>query len=201
MSNVVEQVGGDHYATKNADGTLAEVQFQHWDLVARTSMDYFLAAATKYIDRAFEKRGQEISSVKKAISYVKKVLIEANSEGGYPPLETFLKRDSRGRFQWFYTWADLNSEGWTQLQGDILMQLFIATQLRDIEQVIPRMEEFLETDIKDFLARRASQEDADIMTGGLLSNTKQTVNAKGCGNACSGCSSGGATPEYVNQDR
>lgn len=62
------QIGGNHYKT---DGE------EHWDRVARLGLDYFQAAATKYIERWRLKNG--IEDLKKARHYLDKYieLIEA----------------------------------------------------------------------------------------------------------------------------
>ncbi len=64
------QFGGTHY--KQSDGGE-----EHWDRVARLGLDYFQAAATKYIERWRLKNG--IEDLKKARHYLDKYieLIEA----------------------------------------------------------------------------------------------------------------------------
>jgi hypothetical protein len=57
----VKQVGGDHYAA----------EFQHWDWVAITGLDYFLGNATKYICR-YTKKGKPEEDLDKALSYIDK---------------------------------------------------------------------------------------------------------------------------------
>lgn len=57
----VDQVGGAHYGA----------EYQHWDLVAETGLDYFRANATKYVTRAYKKNGMQ--DLKKAQSYLKKL--------------------------------------------------------------------------------------------------------------------------------
>lgn len=70
------QVGGDHYKT---DGEGEE----HWDRVARLGLNYYEAAATKYIERARKKNGLE--DIKKAIHYLQKLeeLAAAGKIDGY----------------------------------------------------------------------------------------------------------------------
>lgn len=56
----VKQVGGEHYS-----GT----EYQHWDMVVDTDMNYLQACATKYLLREKENRYQDLD---KALSFVKK---------------------------------------------------------------------------------------------------------------------------------
>ena len=56
----VKQVGGKHY-----EGT----EYQHWDMVVDTNMNYLQACATKYLLREKENRYQDLD---KALSFVKK---------------------------------------------------------------------------------------------------------------------------------
>jgi len=60
-----EQVGGEHYrkAGKNE---------QHWDRVARLSLDYFQAQITKYVERCWEKNGVE--DLRKAAHFLQKYI-------------------------------------------------------------------------------------------------------------------------------
>lgn len=56
------QVGGEHYKSN----------YQHWDFVSETGMNYLLANATKYISRFHKKNG--IQDLKKAMHYVDKAI-------------------------------------------------------------------------------------------------------------------------------
>jgi len=63
---MVAQVGGSHYGQG----------YLHWDLTTEIGMDYLTACASKYIDRLFDKKGQEILSFDKAVSYIDKAILE-----------------------------------------------------------------------------------------------------------------------------
>lgn len=56
------QVGGTHYAA----------EYQHWDLVADTGMDYFAAQITKYVMRSKKKNG--LQDLQKALHFCNKYL-------------------------------------------------------------------------------------------------------------------------------
>lgn len=60
MSENDYQVGGDHYKST----------YQHWDFVADTGMDYWQAAASKYVARCFKKNGAV--DLQKAAQYMRK---------------------------------------------------------------------------------------------------------------------------------
>lgn len=55
------QIGGNHYKKGGEE---------HWDRVARLDLDYWQAAATKYLERCDEKNG--IEDMEKAIHYIQK---------------------------------------------------------------------------------------------------------------------------------
>lgn len=64
------QPGGEHYKKHGATGE------QHWDRIARlfgpASYVYFVAAATKYLERYRDKNG--IQDLEKAIHYIEKLI-------------------------------------------------------------------------------------------------------------------------------
>jgi hypothetical protein len=68
------QVGGEHYKQHGGTG-----QEQHWDRAARLGLDYFQSAATKYIERCWDKNG--IQDLEKAVHYLQKY-IELSREAG-----------------------------------------------------------------------------------------------------------------------
>lgn len=65
------QVGGRHYKT----------DYEHWDLVQDTGMDYLAGCATKYVSRWRKKNGVE--DLKKALHYVNKLIEVVNSTEHY----------------------------------------------------------------------------------------------------------------------
>lgn len=60
------QVGGDHYKEAGRTGE------EHWDRVWRLGMNYWQAAATKYIERYKYKNGKQ--DLEKAIHYIEKLI-------------------------------------------------------------------------------------------------------------------------------
>lgn len=68
MSANDKQVGGEHYAG----------EYQHWDLVADLSMNYYQGNASKYITRAYKKNGRQ--DLEKAVHYMQKA-VELEHEG------------------------------------------------------------------------------------------------------------------------
>jgi hypothetical protein len=59
-----KQVGGDHYKLGGEE---------HWDRVNRLGMNYFQAAATKYIERCYLK-GKPIEDLRKSVHYLEKLI-------------------------------------------------------------------------------------------------------------------------------
>lgn len=64
MSANEKQIGGDHYKLGGEE---------HWDRVYRLNMNYFQAAATKYIERCYLK-GKPIEDLQKAVHYLEKLI-------------------------------------------------------------------------------------------------------------------------------
>src|SRR5579863_6307000 len=62
------QVGGTHYHSEE------NPQYQHWDYVIETNLDYFTATATKYVVRYSKKGG--VQDLQKAKHYIQKLLFE-----------------------------------------------------------------------------------------------------------------------------
>ena len=65
MSANDRQVGGSHY--KRAGGE------EHWDRVHRLGLNYWQAAATKYIERCYLK-GDPVQDLQKAVHYLEKLI-------------------------------------------------------------------------------------------------------------------------------
>ena len=61
MSANEQQIGGNHYKT----------EYEHWDLVLSTGMDYLAGCATKYVSRWRKKNG--IEDLRKALHYLNKL--------------------------------------------------------------------------------------------------------------------------------
>ena len=74
------QVGGSHYRGRSNDDR------QHWDMCHLLNWDYFLCAATKYVDRLGKKNNLE-EELRKAAHYLTKRL-ELVASGAIPP-DTF----------------------------------------------------------------------------------------------------------------
>lgn len=64
MSANNKQVGGTHYKQGGEE---------HWDRVHRLGMNYWQAAATKYIERCYLK-GKPIEDLQKAVHYLEKLI-------------------------------------------------------------------------------------------------------------------------------
>lgn len=59
-----KQVGGNHYKHGGEE---------HWDRVHRLGMNYWQAAATKYIERCYLK-GNTVQDLQKAVHYLEKLI-------------------------------------------------------------------------------------------------------------------------------
>lgn len=59
-----KQIGGNHYKHGGEE---------HWDRVHRLNMNYFQAAATKYIERCYLK-GNTIQDLQKAVHFLEKLI-------------------------------------------------------------------------------------------------------------------------------
>lgn len=64
MSANERQVGGNHYKRGGEE---------HWDRVHRLGLNYWQAAATKYIERCYLK-GHAVQDLQKAVHYLEKLI-------------------------------------------------------------------------------------------------------------------------------
>ncbi len=112
MSANDEQVGGTHYHT----------EYQHWDFVLDTGMDYFAAQVTKYVTRWRRKNGEE--DLKKALHFLDK-LIE-NWQRVHPPTHRLWGAVDLTRY------AQANELSTTEVE--CILSLSTWRELRDLEE-------------------------------------------------------------------
>lgn len=79
------QIGGDHYRPDGED------QRQHWDMMYAFSWDYFLCAASKYVDR-LGRKDVGFQELRKASHYLQK-RIELADKGVHGADMTYHPRD------------------------------------------------------------------------------------------------------------
>ena len=65
MSANDKQIGGNHYKAEGGE--------EHWDRVHRMGLNYFQAAATKYIERCYLK-GNPVQDLEKAGHFIEKLI-------------------------------------------------------------------------------------------------------------------------------
>ena len=87
MNANTKQVGGTHYKQGGEE---------HWDRVHRLGMNYWQAAATKYIERCYLK-GKPIEDLQKAVHYLEKLIeIEQgklSQDDGSEPGRSYVNQD------------------------------------------------------------------------------------------------------------
>lgn len=100
MSANEKQIGGDHYKEAGRTGE------EHWDRVWRLKLNYWQAAATKYIERYRYKNGKE--DLLKAIHYIEKLI-----ELEYPD-KPALKEESPPKIINHFNPGQVAATGWVQ---------------------------------------------------------------------------------------
>ena len=116
MSANDKQIGGSHYKAEGGE--------EHWDRVHRMGLNYFQAAATKYIERCYLK-GNPVQDLHKAAHFIEK-LIEIETEKLKQPLEPSVPSAvfcSHEKLNWSFT-QENNSEQWVQWKN--------GQQIRDV---------------------------------------------------------------------
>lgn len=87
MSANDKQVGGTHYKHGGEE---------HWDRVHRLGLNYWQAAATKYIERCYLK-GNPIQDLQKAVHYLEKLIeieqARAAANDGSEPGRGYVNQD------------------------------------------------------------------------------------------------------------
>lgn len=114
MASEVSQVGGNHYAA----------EYQHWDWAEEINLGCMEYAATKYLTRWRRKDG--LQDLKKARSYVQKLLVLHNTKG----------RKNRSDYVpgAFETFCEQNEV--TGRERDICLTLTYWWRAEDLERVI-----------------------------------------------------------------
>lgn len=150
MSNANEaQHGGNHYSARHGAD-----KRQHWDMCYLLCWDYFLCAATKYIDR-LGRKDDDILELNKAKHYLEKRL-ELRENGVTVPHDEPQYPDSldppdnsQQEILDFLRWADQRK--YTFLQS----RFFILVHLRQLKEAILLLE--TEIEIQRKMVRDAPQ--------------------------------------------
>lgn len=123
----VEQVGGSHYAAA----------FQHWDWAGATRLPYLEGCASKYLPRWRQKNGVE--DLRKAQSYLKKALAEAQDSGEMDRLAGYrlhLDHDLRERF--------ISSAEVPPREAEIIGLIDVMTEPGDVDHIVSLLEDLIE---------------------------------------------------------
>lgn len=133
----VNQVGGEHY----------QADFQHWDMVAATRIDYFKATITKYVCRAYKKNGRQ--DVEKAVTYAKKAS-KLSLYGRHRIDHRSLSRRIAGFItrngfspEFVAVNALFNANDFTEKQRDLIYLTVVATTDGDMLTILDRLNDLL----------------------------------------------------------